>query len=330
MKKITFLLKAILFSFFILISIHLNAQSVLDGDKCVNDGYDSFELAQDPAGDVSSSSSDITDLFATIAGDYLYLSMERLGAGTAAFAIYLDVDCDVDPLNGDQTPGREGSDIALFFKWSGNGTISPITIYEYIGGIYVDSSEDFEAFSGTPSCIVNSDENQFIELKILIDDFKDPLICCNTIKIKNAETYPAQLTQTPVDIIDVGFELTVSGAIAGPDQNECSGTDFQLAANDPTPGTGAWTVSGPSSDTNQFDSLTSNTAIFTPAGGLGDYVLTWTMTDGICITFDDVTLTINECSLSVAKSSTTTSITAPGLITYSYLVTNTGNETLTN
>ena len=59
-------------------------------------------------------------------------------------------------------------------------------------------------------------------------------------------------------------------------------------------GTGAWTVSGPSTLTTQFSSTTNPVAVFTPAGGVGSYILTWTISNAPCTSSTStVTITVN-------------------------------------
>ena len=80
---------------------------------------------------------------------------------------------------------------------------------------------------------------------------------------------------------------------AGSMQTICANASATLAANTPVSGTGAWTVfSGPSTATSQFSSTTNPTATFTPAGGAGAYVLTWTISNAPC-TASSSNVTIN-------------------------------------
>lgn len=80
---------------------------------------------------------------------------------------------------------------------------------------------------------------------------------------------------------------------AGANQTDCLGTVFTLSANTPSTGTGAWTVSGPSTNASQFSNAASPTATFTPDGGAGTYTLTWTITDGSCTANSNVIITVN-------------------------------------
>ena len=70
---------------------------------------------------------------------------------------------------------------------------------------------------------------------------------------------------------------------AGTGQSICVGSgSVTLAANTPTVGTGTWSVSGPSTLTSQFSNVNSPTSTFTPAGGVGSYVLTWSIANAPC------------------------------------------------
>ena len=92
--------------------------------------------------------------------------------------------------------------------------------------------------------------------------------------------------------------ITVNGpptnANAGVAQTICVTTSATLAANLPTSGTGAWSVvSGPSLLISQFSNASSPTSTFTPAGGAGNYVLRWTITNSPCTqSTSNVTVTV--------------------------------------
>lgn len=79
----------------------------------------------------------------------------------------------------------------------------------------------------------------------------------------------------------------------------CTDGSTTLTGNTPTNGTGAWTVSGPSSSSSQFSSTTSPTATFTPAGGAGSYVTTWTITYLSCTSTASATITANPLPTAV-------------------------------
>jgi len=72
-------------------------------------------------------------------------------------------------------------------------------------------------------------------------------------------------------------------ATVGSTQTICPISSATLSGNTPSVGTGAWSVvSGPSTSTSQFSSLSNPLATFTPAGGSGTYVVRWTISNGAC------------------------------------------------
>lgn len=76
-------------------------------------------------------------------------------------------------------------------------------------------------------------------------------------------------------------------------QSICSAGKVTLLGNVPTDGTGLWSiVSGPSSLTSQFSDTSLAGATFTPAGGAGDYVIRWTITNATCSSSADATITV--------------------------------------
>lgn len=98
--------------------------------------------------------------------------------------------------------------------------------------------------------------------------------------------------------------VAVAGAVssvpttsnAGIDKTINNNQTVPMTANTPTTGTGAWTfVSGPSTNTAQLSSLSSATAVFDPDGGVGTYVMRWTITNSPCpASTDDVTVTVTS------------------------------------
>ena len=113
-------------------------------------------------------------------------------------------------------------------------------------------------------------------------------------------------TLTGTNNFTLGSTCTVSSN-AGSNNTICDGTSLALAANTPTFGTGAWSVSGPSSSTAQFSSVSDPNASFSPLSGGGDYILTWTITNGNCSATSNLTATVN--SLSTNPTSATASST---------------------
>ncbi|MVM33112.1 hypothetical protein GO755_23930 [Spirosoma sp. HMF4905] len=86
---------------------------------------------------------------------------------------------------------------------------------------------------------------------------------------------------------------TTTVADAGPSQTIIHGTSATLAANMPSTGTGLWAVvSGPSTSIGQFTNRSNPRATFTPFGGTGQYVLTWTISNPPCTSSSSMTLTV--------------------------------------
>ncbi|MFD0984269.1 T9SS sorting signal type C domain-containing protein [Flavobacterium myungsuense] len=92
----------------------------------------------------------------------------------------------------------------------------------------------------------------------------------------------------------------------------CVSGTATLAGNTPTVGTGSWNVvSGPSVLVSQFSNASSPTAIFTPAGGAGAYVVRWTISSGSCSTSANATVTVSGAP-NVATNTSTQTICATG------------------
>ncbi|MFA5814863.1 MAG: Calx-beta domain-containing protein [Bacteroidales bacterium] len=81
------------------------------------------------------------------------------------------------------------------------------------------------------------------------------------------------------DIVYITIDKKIQ-ANAGEDQNWVELTSFTVSGNDPSPGSGAWTlVSGPNTPT--ITSLSSPTTTITGAT-TGTYIFRWTISNGIC------------------------------------------------
>ena len=77
----------------------------------------------------------------------------------------------------------------------------------------------------------------------------------------------------------------------GGDQTIIDGNSTtSLGGNTPSVGTGAWSIT--SGSTGNFSASTSGSSTFTPTGGIGDYVLTWTISNSPC-TSSTSTLTVH-------------------------------------
>ncbi|MCF6405228.1 gliding motility-associated C-terminal domain-containing protein [Chitinophaga filiformis] len=80
-------------------------------------------------------------------------------------------------------------------------------------------------------------------------------------------------------------------ANAGPDQSQCAGLDFKMAGNKPTVAgaTGTWTVVSGTATIAAGQANMDTAHVTLPTGATA--VLRWTMTNGTCSNFDEVTLT---------------------------------------
>ena len=68
-----------------------------------------------------------------------------------------------------------------------------------------------------------------------------------------------------------------------------------LSGNTPTVGTGSWSVvNGPSTLPSQFSGINNPSSTFTPAGGVGNYLVRWTITNNPSPSSTaDATITVN-------------------------------------
>ncbi|MFD0778194.1 hypothetical protein ACFQZF_06660 [Flavobacterium myungsuense] len=103
------------------------------------------------------------------------------------------------------------------------------------------------------------------------------------------------------DDVVITFNQNPTTSAAGVDQTICSTGAATLAGNNPSVGTGAWSiVSGPSTSSAQFGSTSVNNTVFTPAGGAGVYTLRWNVSNSPCTaSTDDVDITVNSCASTI-------------------------------
>jgi hypothetical protein len=86
-----------------------------------------------------------------------------------------------------------------------------------------------------------------------------------------------------------------AAASVGTDQSFCQAllTSAALGGSNPSPGTGAWTVTsrpaGSSASAANFSNATNGNSIFT-GDVYGIYTLRWTVTSGTCVSFDELTV----------------------------------------
>ena len=112
-------------------------------------------------------------------------------------------------------------------------------------------------------------------------------------------------------------------ANVGGSQSICSGSTATLLAT-ATNGTGVWSVlSGPSTASSQFNNTASPTAVFTPAGGAGTYVLRWTVSNGACTpATGDAVVTVTAAPTLTAGAGTNPSACATSTGSIAFTTTN--------
>ena len=96
---------------------------------------------------------------------------------------------------------------------------------------------------------------------------------------------------------EVDINYNYIQADAGPDQALCQ-TNALLSANDPGIGTGQWSVVGGSGSANFLNPNQATTEVKNLDKGIN--ILRWTVTNGICISTDDVVITNNIPSTAYA------------------------------
>ena len=128
-------------------------------------------------------------------------------------------------------------------------------------------------------------------------------------------------TSDSVQVILYGL---IDTSNAGPDTSLCDATSIILNGNTPVIGAGLWSeVSGPGSGiiSSPDSAITTVNSIIT-----GTYIFRWTISNGVCVQFDDVQITINASPLVTVQDhhylicgSQQASLVASGANTYSWL-----------
>jgi len=125
-----------------------------------------------------------------------------------------------------------------------------------------------------------------------------------------------------VDITTVEAFANHTTANAGPDQTgvaTCGQTSTTLAANTPVSGTGLWSISNGAGGTVQTP--TSPSSEFSGTNG-STYVLRWTISNGACISSDELTITFNLLPSQPEPFLTFDSLVCPGQAIVGYSVPN--------
>lgn len=97
------------------------------------------------------------------------------------------------------------------------------------------------------------------------------------------------------DDVTITVDEDVTAAAAGGNQTICETPgSATMAANSPTVGTGAWTQQSGPNTPNIVDATSPTTQIGTTTSMVaGTYVFRWTITNGTCSDFDEVTITVD-------------------------------------
>jgi gliding motility-associated-like protein len=104
-------------------------------------------------------------------------------------------------------------------------------------------------------------------------------------------TISSPLCNPTFDEVTINVDVATTVANAGPNQTICAVNSTTLSANTAIVGTGLWTlVSGTANIVNPSSPSTSLTGLI--AGTT--VVLRWTISQGVCSTFDDVSVTVNQ------------------------------------
>ncbi|MGE4017685.1 MAG: gliding motility-associated C-terminal domain-containing protein [Cyclobacteriaceae bacterium] len=109
------------------------------------------------------------------------------------------------------------------------------------------------------------------------------------------------------DDVQIQFDPSgVTPSAAGPDQALCASGNFTLAANAPAVGTGVWSIVGAANGATITDVNVNNTTV-TGLNAGASVTLRWTITNGPCVSTDDVVLTHDQ-NPSVADAGTDQSV----------------------
>ena len=137
-------------------------------------------------------------------------------------------------------------------------------------------------------------------------------------------TYSGNIVLTSSGATTVNVATISSSIIAAPtvasnlsSQSVCGTSSLTLSGNNPTVGTGSWTVSGQSSSSSQFANLNVYNTTFTPNGGVGNYTVLWTISNGTCSSLATATISVNAIPTpgSISGSATICSGYSSGTLT---------------
>jgi hypothetical protein len=132
--------------------------------------------------------------------------------------------------------------------------------------------------------------------------------------------FPAGTPQTGVyDRTSVTVYAVPTTAAAGTDQSLCGATSATLAANPPVSGSGLWSIISGTGGTIVTPTIPNS--VFNGTNG-STYVLRWTISNGTCISFDDVTVSFPLLAAQPAGFTVSTPVVCQGTNGVIYTVPN--------
>ncbi|WP_289054004.1 cytochrome c3 family protein [Carboxylicivirga marina] len=176
----------------------------------------------------------------------------------------------------------------------GDGDTQELVITITNGTLTLDANSMTVSGDGTSNITITNDANA--SLSNINNALEGAVFSPDVPGTGNVDISSNDGVATVSNNFDINVIANPSAADAGTNQTICASETATLDAISPAVGTGAWTlISGPSSNLSQIDILTSNTAIFAPAGGAGVYTLTWTNSNSPCSSSSaNVTITVNS------------------------------------
>ncbi len=216
------------------------------------------------------------------------------------------------PLSIDGNPTTSGTAVTVN---AGDYTIAETPQPGYTVGTW-GCDDGTTGTAGSESTTVNVSGGEAVECTITNTLIANPLLTVEKSSTTTSLSAPATVTYSYL-VTNTG-NVTVTG-ISLSDDNDNDDMSCPAATLPPAPGVNSMTCTA----THTFSQAELD------AGGTLDNVVTAASNEAPDAT-DDLSIPITQTpGLTVEKSSTTTSLSAPGTVTYSYLVTNTGNVTVT-
>src|SRR5690606_36404080 len=126
----------------------------------------------------------------------------------------------------------------------------------------------------------------------IIDDLTSPTTIVDGLSLGSSVTLRWTITNGACSSIDEVVLINSdvpTVAVAGPDQFQCNNGTFAMAANTPGVGTGLWSFVGASNGA-AITNVNSPTTTVTGLAAGATTTLRWTISNGSCISFEEVTL----------------------------------------